>query len=106
MNPTVLYKYKPQLKKVKLNYHSFSQISGSSVSIPKKEITEGGVVMKKLSRFKNQGPKDERSRNREKYNYSNNTTSNFLKKNKKIYEYDALVISHKDMDKKIRLFIY
>lgn len=103
MNPTEIYKYKPQLKRTKYNY-SYSQIVGLPGSqknngINLKEKKSG----KKIFFLKNKESKDDRSRNQKKFiclnNISNiNTIYNKLENKMKTYEYEAPIITYKNID--------
>lgn len=90
MNPTEIYKYKPQLKRV------FNSLSFSRNEKTKK-------TGKKLFSLKNVESKEDfysinTFTNRIKY--LNNRTNTFFTKNLKVYEYEEPVISNKDVKKR------
>ena len=97
MNPTELYKYKPLLKRTKINYNS-SQITSIPGNVNKDNVKDRKKSGKKLFEFHNK-ESDIRSRNQcgNKIKYSFNTTYNLLNKNKKKYEFNAPTISYNDM---------
>ena len=89
MNPTEIYTYRPLLKRV-YNLSYFSKNNKNKKS------------GKKLFPSKNKESQEDNKNNykyRSKY-LSNNTTHNFLNNKIKIYEFDAPIISHKDINKK------
>lgn len=85
MNPTVLHTYKPLIKR-NSNINNLAQ----------KEKRKSG---KKLFGLKNVESKEEctgRNTFKNRFIYLNNILMNFRGNNKKIYEYNAPVISHKN----------
>jgi len=89
MNPTEIYQYKPILKRV----FNLSTFSGNQ------KVKKSG---KKIFGLKNaESTEENNNRNKLKYRqrYIINNTNNFFNKNNKIYEYDAPVISYRNVKK-------
>lgn len=102
MNPTELFKYKIQIKRKKINYHTITQILGlpgskKNVDIfPKKK--SGKKYFQLIYKNKESDEDTRRDINRNKLGYSYNATNNFMKLiSKKIYEFDGPIISYKDI---------
>jgi len=100
MNPTEFYKYKPLLKRTKINYNS-SQITSLPGNVKKINIKEQKKTGKKLFEINNEESdliSQIRSRNKIK-NKFNITNNSMIKKTKK-YEFDAPIVSFRDMENK------
>jgi hypothetical protein len=100
MNPTELHKFKPQLKRAKLNIIFLSQILGLPGS-SKNAITERIKTGKKIFNLTNRESKETHSRNqcRKMVKYLSNTSNTFMNNNRKIIQYDCPIISYRDMNK-------
>ena len=91
MNPTEIFIYKPMLKRL---------FNHSITSRNQKNKATG----KKIFGLKNIESKEDNNNNRNKFKYRqryliNNNTNNFFNEKNKIYEYEAPVISYKDVKK-------
>ena len=99
MNPTELFKFKPQLKREKININFISQILGlpGSINNANTERKTG----KKIFNLTNRESKETHSRNqcRKMVKYLSNTSNSFMNNNKKIIQYDCQIISYRDMNK-------
>ena len=99
MNPTEIYKYKPQLKRTEYNY-SYSQIVGLPGSLKNNSNIKEKKRGKKMFFFHNKESKDDKSRNQKKLNSLNNinyTSYYKLGNNMKTFEYEAPTITHKNI---------
>ena len=100
MNPIELYKYKPQLKREKLNILFLSQIlglPGNSRNI----ITERKKSGKKIFNLTNKESNKTYSRNqsRKMIKFTSNKSNIFKNNNRKTIQYDCPIISYGDMIK-------
>ena len=101
MNPTELFKYKPLLKRNKVNLHSISQIEGLPGNLIKYNINQHKKTGKKLFSLMNLESKDVKSRNQQRNNikYLSNTINILGKHNaSKVFEYEAPAITYRDMN--------
>ena len=90
MNPTEIYIYRPLLKRV-FNSSSFS----------KKEKNNKKTGKKLFSSKNKESTEQNNNKNKFKYRYRylNINTNNFFNNKPKIYEYDAPIITYKDVNK-------
>ena len=101
MNPTELYRYKPILKRTKINYN-LSQISSLPGNTLKNNIFGRKKSGKKMFEQNNKESKELISRNqcRNKNKYLCNTTNTFWNQNVKKYEFDDPMISCENIKSK------